>query len=86
MLTPAAGTRDAAGMSSLIRVLREVERAEQMALQLRREHGPVAEAVCDAERARHLRRAPDWRFWTDVRRSLRWAGRADAQSTSVARR
>lgn len=82
MLTPRAGWAHAARMSSLIRALREAERAEAMALRLRREHGAGAEAVCEAERSRHRGGAADERFWSDVRRSLKWvkaqASAADA--------
>lgn len=59
-------------MKSLINALREAERAEAMAVRLRREHGALAETVCEAERDRHLRTEPAWRFWSDVRRSLKW--------------
>ena len=55
-------------MSSLIRALINAERAEQMALRLRREHGLRAEEICDQE----CRRGHHGRFWADVRRSLKW--------------
>lgn len=65
-------------MLSLIRALREAERAEEMALRLRREHGEGAEAACDAARARLCDDEPDRRFWSDVRRSLKWVRARDA--------
>lgn len=66
-------------MKSLINALREAERAETMAVRLRREHGALAEAVCEAERDRHPRTEPGWRFWADVRRSLKWVKAREAE-------
>lgn len=66
-------------MKSLINALREAERAEAAAVRLRREHGALAEAVCETERDRHPRTEPGWRFWADVRRSLKWVKAREAE-------
>ena len=56
----------------LIDALEDVIAAEQVAVELRKTHGPGAEQVCDALIASRSRTDPEVERLRDVRRALRW--------------